>query len=44
MDACIEFTGQSHRVSEALMFGRTSAGPASEPKEKTKEQAGTLLG
>lgn len=40
----LEFTGQSHRVSEALMFGRTSAGPASEPKEKTKEQAGTLLG
>ncbi len=40
----LEFTGQSRRVSEALMFGRTSAGPASEPKEKTKEQAGTLLG
>lgn len=40
----LEFTGQSHRAGEALMFGRTSAGPASEPKEKTKEQAGTLLG
>ncbi len=40
----LEFTGQSHRADEALMFGRTSAGPASEPKEKTKEQAGTLLG
>ena len=39
----LEFTGQSRRVSEALMFGRTSAGPASGPKEKTKEQAGTLL-
>lgn len=40
----LEFTGQSHRAGEVLMFGRTSAGPASEPKEKTKEQAGTLLG
>ena len=39
----LEFTGQSHRVSEALMFGRTPAGPASGSKEKTKEQAGTLL-
>ena len=32
-----------HRVSEALMFGRTPAGTASGSKEKTKEQAGTLL-
>ena len=39
----LEFTGQSHRVSEALMFGRTPAGTASGSKEKTKEQAGTLL-
>ena len=39
----LEFTGQSRRVSEALMFGRTSAGPVSGPKEKTKEQDGTLL-
>ena len=39
----LEFTGQSHRVSEALMFGRTPAGPASGSKEKTKEQTGTLL-
>ena len=39
----LEFTGQSHRVSEALMFGRTPAGTASGSKEKTKEQTGTLL-
>ena len=39
----LEFTGQSHRVSEALMFGRTPAGTTSGSKEKTKEQAGTLL-
>ena len=39
----LEFTGQSRRVSEALIFGRTPTGPASEPKERTKEQTGTLL-
>lgn len=39
----LEFTGRSRRVSEALMFGRTPAGTASGSKEKTKEQAGTLL-
>ncbi len=39
----LEFTGQSHRVSEALMFGRAPAGTASGSKEKTKEQVGTLL-
>ena len=39
----LEVTGRSRRVSEALMFGRTPAGTASGSKEKTKEQAGTLL-
>lgn len=39
----LEFTGQSRRVSEALMFGRTPAGTASGSKEKTKEPAGALL-
>lgn len=39
----LEFTGQSRRVSEALMFGRTPAELASGSKEKTKEQAGALL-
>ena len=39
----LEFTGQSRRVSEALMFGRTPTELASGSKEKTKEQAGALL-
>lgn len=39
----LKFTGRSRRVSEALMFGRTPTEPTPEPKEKTKEQAGTLL-
>ena len=39
----LEFTGQSRRVSEALMFGRTPSESSSETKKKTKEQAGTLL-
>ena len=34
----LEFTGQSHRVSEALMFGRTSAGPRPNPRRRQRNR------
>mgnify|MGYP002728387741 FL=1 len=34
----LEFTGQSHRVSEALMFGRTPAGPRPGPRRRQRNR------